>query len=94
MNEQGKKLIDELKEREENLANHVSQKQILGYTKLTGEQVASVNYLKKMEANILECLNGMKQDKEINQRSLSIAITEIQTGFMWAVRSITRPNGE
>lgn len=67
---------------------------VTGYRPLTEKDKAAMNELKALEATIVDKLESMKTKDSINQRSLALGITNIQTGFMWAVRSIARPNGE
>lgn len=72
---------------------------ITGYRVMNEDEKFLINLLKKNEQLILEHLTNMQGPPgddgiEINQRSLSIAITNIQTGFMWAIRAIARPNGD
>lgn len=71
-----------------------TQEQVKGYSKLTKHQIMVMNVIKEKEQEILSILEGMKYNENYNQRSLALAISEIQTGFMWAVRSVARPNGE
>jgi hypothetical protein len=66
---------------------------IKGYTKLSEDQVAVINALKENFSK-LECiLNDLKSvnDFPIDQRAVSISLTELQTSGMWAVRSIAQP---
>lgn len=67
---------------------------IKGYRVLSDAEKFQMNLLKDSERILLAQLEDMKTIPDINQRSLAIAKTEIQTGFMWAVRAIARPNGE
>lgn len=71
-----------------------TQEQVKGYSKLTKHQIMVMNVIKEKEQEILSILEGMKYNEDYNQRSLALAISNIQTGFMWAVRSVARPNGE
>lgn len=71
-----------------------NQEQVKGYSKLTKHQIMVMNVIKEKEQEILSILEGMKYNENYNQRSLALAISNIQTGFMWAVRSVARPNGE
>lgn len=68
---------------------------IKGYRVLSEREKEEMNVLKAMEASVLGHLQVIGDNMStVNQRSLAIAKTEIQTGFMWAVRAIARPNGE
>lgn len=70
---------------------------IIGYTDQSQESISAINALKEIEIQVLEIINhylnditGLKSDK----RWMSIAKTNIQQGFMAAVRAIARPNGD
>jgi hypothetical protein len=52
----------------------------------TPATIAQINDLKDREKAILKLLEGLGQSRE-----LSIAKTEIQTGFMWAIRHVAQP---
>lgn len=67
---------------------------IKGYRVLSPEDKYSMNHLKQLEQVILDELTLLASAPHINKRSLAIAKTEIQTGFMWANRAVARPNGE
>lgn len=74
--------------------NNTQAVDIKGYRVLSQVEKDLMNDLKTKEQDLLIVLDLLKTVPGINQRSLAIAKTEIQTGFMWAVRSIARPNGE
>lgn len=79
----------------EPMDNNKQAVDIKGYRVLDEIDKAYMNLLKKHEQDILEELERMRESvANLNQRSLAIAKTEIQTGFMWAIRAIARPNGE
>lgn len=68
---------------------------IKGYRVLSQDEKERINVLKELEQRVLEILEDCKESVPgINQRSLSLGKTNIQTGFMWAIRAIARPNGE
>ena len=67
---------------------------IKGYRVLSDEEKKCINELKAAEKEILDKLNAMNQMEGTNKRSMALGITNIQTGFMWAIRAIARPNGE
>jgi len=69
-------------------------RQIAGYRDLSVIEIDSMNTLKLAERDLLRTLDTIKEMDGVNQRSLAIARTEIQTGFMWAIRAIARPNNE
>jgi len=62
-----------------------------GYRVLSEEEKTAVDSVKLLEARAGE-LWGMLGDLEgVDRRCLAIAKTELQTGFMWFVRAVTRP---
>lgn len=66
---------------------------IKGYLELSPAEVALMNELKEQGANLAEALDAIGQIPEVDQRALAIARTELQTGFMWLIRAIARPQG-
>ena len=66
---------------------------IKGYRKLTDIEVDFINGLKALEDNLGSYLELMLASKntEVDKRWLSIARTDMQKGFMAAVRSIAQP---
>lgn len=67
---------------------------ITGYRVLSQAEKDQINKLKELEKQVLQTLSDTMGEPDTNIRSLSIAKTNIQTGFMWAIRAIARPNGE
>lgn len=78
----------------EPMDNNKQAVDIKGYRVLSDAEKAGMNELKELEVRILSDLAAVGRIEGVNQRSLAIAKTEIQTGFMWAIRAIARPNGE
>ena len=69
-------------------------KQISGYRDLSTQEIAIMNKLKACETDVLALVQEVHNTPGANARSAALAKTEIQTGFMWAIRAIARPNGE
>jgi len=67
---------------------------IKGYRVLSDQEKETINYLKVLEQELLNYLDAAKAEPGTNQRSLALGVTNIQQGFMWAIRAIARPNGE
>jgi len=63
---------------------------IKGYRKLNTTAVEFINGLKELEDNLGDYLKLM-EILDVDQRWLSIARTDLQKGFMAAVRSIAQP---
>lgn len=77
---------------------------ISGYRRLRDDDLAAVNALKALEQQVLAGLeqtktflespdgpNGELGPDADQRRALAIARTEIETGFMWAIRAVARP---
>lgn len=62
-----------------------------GYTPPTDEQKALGNSVKVMEEHVMRLLDKLMDDPDTDKRAVAIARTDIQTGFMWMVRSIFKP---
>lgn len=74
--------------------NNTQAVDIKGYRVLSDAEKAAMNELKELEVRILSDLEAVGEIPGINQRSLALGKTNIQQGFMWAIRAIARPNGE
>lgn len=68
-------------------------RKIAGYRDLSQAEIDAMNAVKRLGAAIGEILDGIADMPESDKRALAIARTELQTGIMWAVRSIARPQG-
>jgi hypothetical protein len=64
---------------------------ISGYRDLSQEEIDLMNELKKAGNNVGTILEQVASIPNIDQRWLSIGRTDIQKGFMAAIRSIARP---
>jgi len=69
-------------------------RQIAGYRDLSGDEIAAINGFKATERSLLAAIDAAEQLPGVNKRSLALARTNLQTGFMWLIRAIARPNGE
>lgn len=67
---------------------------IKGYRVLSDADKAAMNDLKALEFLLLEKLDAVGKIEGVNGRSLALGKTNIQQGFMWAIRAVARPNGE
>ncbi len=68
-------------------------RKIDGYRELGPDEIDAMNQLKKKEADMLEFFESLNKEPN-NTRSMALAKTNLQQAFMWAIRSIARPNGE
>ena len=64
---------------------------IKGYRELDATEIDAMNRLKQKAEEIGALLAELGGMPGIDGRSLAIARTDLQTGFMWAVRAIARP---
>lgn len=65
---------------------------VKGYTPLSDEQKALANEGKELEERYLRWIDRLEAlPHGIDKRCTSLARTHIQTGAMWAVRSIFKP---
>jgi len=66
-------------------------KKITGYRDLSEVEIALMNNVKEASSEIGELLDVMSRDPNLDQRWVAIAKTDLQKGFMAAVRAITKP---
>lgn len=68
-------------------------RKIAGYRELSQQEIDAMNAVKAKAEEVGQQLDGLRNMAGIDQRALAIARTELQTGFMWAVRAIAQPAG-
>ena len=66
-------------------------RKIAGYRELTQEEVDLMNAIKEQGRQLGELIGRVRITANTDQRSTSIAQTELQTGIMWLVRAVARP---
>lgn len=66
-------------------------RQISGYRELSQEEIDAMNAIKAKAADVGALVEALTHQPGIDKRALAIAKTELQTGFMWAVRAIAQP---
>lgn len=66
-------------------------KKISGYRDLTEDEIAAMNDLKSLAEQCGEALEKVSAIPDIDQRNLALGRTNMQQGFMWAIRAIARP---
>lgn len=64
---------------------------IKGYRDLTPEEIASMNEGKALAEQVGEWIAKLRANPSVDQRWVSIGATELQQGFMAAIRSIAKP---
>ncbi|MEI2428674.1 hypothetical protein RDV84_00260 [Lysobacter yananisis] len=68
-------------------------RKIDGYRELSQDEIDAMNRIKAKAAEVGELLDAVRDTPGVDQRALAIAKTDLQTGFMWAVRAIAQPAG-
>ena len=66
-------------------------KKITGYRDLTQSEIDAMNSIKALEKDAGELFKQAAQIEGVDPRSLALAKTNLQQGFMWFVRSIAKP---
>ena len=64
-------------------------KKISGYRDLSETEIAAMNDLKDTERRLLVTLDQIADDS--NGRHVALAKTHIETGFMFAIKAIAKP---
>lgn len=62
-----------------------------GYRRLSEEEIALGNEVKRMGSYVELLIEKLTSRPGIDQRAVAVARTELQTGFMWLTRAITKP---
>lgn len=66
-------------------------KKITGYRDLTEDEIAAMNELKELGNQVGALLDKVKDIPDVDQRFLATGRTDIQKGFMCAIRAVARP---
>jgi hypothetical protein len=67
-------------------------KQIKGYRDLSQDEINMVNKGKELAALVGEWLDELQmQGVVLDQRAVALGKTNLQQGFMWAIRGIAQP---
>lgn len=64
---------------------------VTGYRQLSDEDKALMNEIKAKGNEVGELLDKLFLVDGLDKRALSVARTDIQTGFMWANRAVAQP---
>jgi hypothetical protein len=64
---------------------------VKGYRPQAADRVALVNAVKEAEERVLRLLDAMADMPDLDRRWLAIGRTDIERGFMAAVRAVFRP---
>lgn len=67
-------------------------KHIKGYRDLSQKEINQMNALKDIANKVGDIIEALQDDPDVDQRWLAIAKTDLQKGFMSAVRSVAKPD--
>jgi hypothetical protein len=68
-------------------------RQIKGYRELSQKEIDAMNECKSAGVDLGELIEKINAIPEADKRCIAIARTEFQTGLMWLIRAIARPEG-
>lgn len=66
-------------------------KKITGYRDLSEEEIALMNEVKEISADVGALVEKLEDNPTLDARWVAIAKTDLQKGFMAAVRAIAQP---
>lgn len=66
-------------------------RKIKGYRELSQPEIDAMNAVKEKAAEVGELVRELEENKQLDQRWVAIAKTDLQKGFMAATRSIAKP---
>lgn len=67
-------------------------KKIKGYRDLNQQEIDAMNTIKDLAAKVGDMIESLEEHPDIDKRWLAIAKTDLQKGFMSAVRSVAKPD--
>lgn len=67
------------------------QPKITGYRQLNEQEASLMNKIKQKGIELDDLVQELKSNKELDQRWVSIGVTDLQTGLMALTRSVARP---
>ena len=66
-------------------------RKITGYRDLSENEVGLINHCKEMAEQVEDVLDMVESEHDIDGRSIELARDFLQTGFMWLVRAVAKP---
>ena len=66
-------------------------KKIKGYRDLTQDEIDAMNAIKSEGERLGHLIDEMRSNKDLDQRWIDIAETDLQKGIMAAVRAVAKP---
>lgn len=67
-------------------------KKISGYRDLSQSEIDGMNSIKSLEVDVGELFKQIGEIQGVDHRSMALAKTNLQQGFMWFVRAIAKPS--
>ena len=64
---------------------------ITGYRDLSQEEIDLMNEAKALAAKCGELIEKLEAHPETDKRNIALGKTNLQQGFMWAIRGVARP---
>lgn len=66
-------------------------RKISGYRELSQEEINAMNSVKELASAVGILIEEMQANQQLDQRWVAIAKTDLQKGFMAAVRAVAQP---
>lgn len=66
-------------------------KKIAGYRDLSEEEIDLMNEGKRLAEMCRQFIEHLESDDSTDKRNVALGKTNLQQGFMWAIRSIAQP---
>jgi len=66
-------------------------RKITGYRELSEDEIALMNEGKQLAEQVGAYIAKLEAVQGLDQRSVAIGKTNLQTGFMWAIRGVAQP---
>ncbi|MBT11350.1 MAG: hypothetical protein CMI02_04865 [Oceanospirillaceae bacterium] len=67
-------------------------RKIKGYRELSQPEIDAMNAIKEKAAEVGELIHELENNKDLDQRWVAIAKTDLQKGFMAATRAVAKPD--
>jgi len=66
--------------------------QIIGYRDLSQEEIDLMNEGKELAVKCGEFIEKLEATESADKRSVALGKTNLQQGFMWAIRGVAKPD--
>lgn len=66
-------------------------KKIKGYRDLSQEEIDLMNEGKALAEQVGQYIEKLQATEGLDQRSVALGKTHLQTGFMWTIRGVAQP---